>query len=151
MSNTIAPTLKYCELRPDDTPSFPLGWLIFSIILIIIIIIILYFFYRQRFQLVEPSRVPIIKSRYAVIPGIDKEALNSCSNHASNVTGQDPCVTNATTLSKAIEYCDINYSICTEFVYDPVSQIAKITNPTGVRSSSQQGNLYLQQVGSIRT
>lgn len=134
-----------CTLRPDNKPSFPIGWLIFSIILIVIIVIVLYFFYRQRVQLVEPNRVPIIRSRYAVIPGIDKVALNSCG------TGQEPCISTANTLGKAIEYCNINHKICTEFVYDPVSLTAKITDPSGTRSSSQQGNLYLQQVGSITT
>lgn len=134
-------------LRPDNSTPFPLGWLIFSIILIIIIVILLYFYYRQRTQLVEPSRTPSIRARFAAVPGVDKEPLNSCSD--VNGGGQKPCISNATTLAKAIEYCDLNYKICTEFVYDPVSQTVKITNPSGSRSSSQQGNLYLLQIGSI--
>jgi hypothetical protein len=136
-------TMAGCTLRPDNTPSFPMGWLILSIVLIIIIVVILYFFYRQRVQLVEPNRVPTIRSRYAVVPGIDKEALNTCG------TNQDPCIANATTLGKAIEYCNLNYTVCSEFVYDPISQMVKITDPSGARSSSQQGNLYLQQVGAV--
>jgi len=134
-------------LRPDNSTPFPLGWLIFSIILIIMVVILLYFYYRQRSQLVEPDRVPTIRSRYAVVPGIDKEPLNSCGPGSS--TGQEPCVSSAATLGKAIDYCNLNYKICSEFTYDPISQVVKITNPSGPRSSSQQGNLYLQQVGTI--
>jgi len=143
----MSDTIQYqtdCVLRPDTTPSFPVGWLVLSIVLIVIIIIILYFFYRQRVQLVEPSRAPQIKARYAVVPGIDKTALNSCGD-----SRQDPCTSNVDTLGRAIEYCDLNYDICNEFVYDPISQVVKITDPNGERDSSQQGNLYLQQVGTI--
>lgn len=137
------------ELRPDNSRPFPLGWLIFSIVLIVIIVVLLYFYYRQRSQLVEPDRVPTIRARYAVVPGVDKEALNSCSSTVGTSTGQEPCVSTATSLGGAIEYCDLNYRICSEFTYDPISQIVKITDPSGTRSSSQQGNLYLLQVGTI--
>ena len=131
-------------LRPDNKPKFPLGWLLLVIILIVIIVFILYFFFRQRTQLVEPNRVPVIKARYAVVPNIDKDALNTCGDN-----GQDLCVFQSSTLSRAIELCNINYKVCTEFTYDPISETMKITNPTSVRQSSQQGNLYLQQVGAI--
>jgi hypothetical protein len=131
-------------LRPDNKPSFPLGWLLLTIVLIIVIVIILYFFFRQRTQLVEPSRVPVIRARYAVVPNIEKDALNTCGTD-----GQDPCIFSSTTLTRAIELCNINYKVCTEFSYDPISEIMTITNPTSTRRSSQQGNLYLQQVGAI--
>lgn len=133
-----------CTLRPDNVSKFPLGWLILSIILMIIIVVLLFWIFRLQVDLVNPEDVPIIRSRYSVVPGIDKEALNNCGS-----SQQDPCVFDALTLGRAIELCDINFRICSEFSYDPISQIMKITGPNNARVPSQQGNLYLRQVGSI--
>jgi hypothetical protein len=133
-----------CTLRPDNVSRFPLGWIVLSIVLIIIIVILLLWVFRLQVDLVDPNDVPNVRSRYAVVPGIEKAALNSCGN-----SNQDPCIFDANTLGRAIELCDINFQICREFSYDPISQQMKITGPNDDRQPSQQGNLYLQQIGNI--
>ncbi len=133
-----------CVLRSENKAPFPIGWLTFSIVLIVLLVIVLYFFFRQRTQLVEPSTVPTIRARYAVVPNIVKDPSKSCGS-----SGQDECTFPANTLTKAVELCELHHKICTEFAYDPVSGTMNITDPGGTRRSSQQGNLYLQQVGSI--
>lgn len=140
-----------CDLRKDEKPPFPLGWLTFSIILIVILIIVLFYCLTIKEDLVDPSQVPVIKGRYAVIPNVDKEALNACGSAGTVSGGNQPCVTTVTSLSQAIQYCEVNYKICSEFSYNPISGVVKITDPGGETSSSQQGNVYLQQIGFIQT
>ncbi len=131
-------------LRPDNTPPFPIGWLLLVIALIVLVIIVLYFFFRQRTQLIEPITCPKIKARYAVQPGITKTTLQSCGT-----SGQTECQFPALTLAAAIERCEINHKICTEFSYDPTTQVIRIVDPNGTRRSAQHENLYLLQIGSI--
>lgn len=130
--------------RPDNHSPFPIGWVILAVIIIAIIIIILYFFFRQRTQLIEPANCPTIKSRYGVLPNITKTTLRSCG-----ATQSDLCQFPAPTLSKAIGLCDLNSSFCTEFSYDPISQTVNFVDPNGTRTSTQQENLYLRQIGTI--
>ncbi len=130
--------------RPDNHSPFPIGWVLLVVVIIVIIIAILYFFFRQRTQLIEPANCPTIKSRYGVLPGVTKTTLQSCGS-----TQSDPCQFPAPTLSKAIELCDLSSSFCSEFSYDPISQTVNFVDPNGVRTSTQQENLYLRQVGLL--
>jgi hypothetical protein len=130
--------------RSNDYSPFPIGWVILITAIIVMIIIILYFSLRQRTQLIEPINCPSIKSRYAVQPGITKTVLRSCGS-----TQSEECLFPASTLSKAIQICDSNSTFCTEFSYDPITQTARIVDPSGARQSTQQENLYLRQVGTI--
>ena len=136
---TLAPTL-----RPNNKPAFPIGWLILVIILIILLTVVLFFFFRQRTQLIEPSSCPKIKSRYAVRPGVTKTVLQACG-----ASGQEICQFPSDSLSTAIQHCELNHKICTEFSYDPITQVVRIVDPHGQLSSTQQENLYLLQVGVI--
>ena len=143
--SSVAPVYTLGDpVRPNHTPGFPVGWLLLVIVLIIGIIIVLYFFFRQRTQLIEPSLCPKIKGRYAVRPGVTKTTLQSCGD-----SGSDVCQFPATTLAQAIERCELNHAICTEFSYDPTTQVIRIVNPSGTLQSTQQENLYLLQIGEI--
>lgn len=131
---------------PDNYSPFPIGWVILVIAIIVIIVVVSFFFFRQRTQLIEPENCPTIKGRYAVQPGITKTVLTSCGQ-----TQSEECRFPAQTLAKAIQLCDLNSSFCTEFSYDPISQTVRFVDPSGVRESTQQENLYTRQVGTITT
>lgn len=137
---TDYPSISVAQRPHTDFPLFWFGW---ALLLAIALIIILFLYLRDRIVLIEPSKCPIVKYAYAVLPNTQKPTLNTCGQVGSN----SPCVFTVNSLLQATQTCDGNPQ-CGEFTYDPLLRQMTIVDSTGPSSSSNL-NLYVRQLPVI--
>jgi hypothetical protein len=88
--------------------------LLFIILALIIVIIVVSRIHSAR---------PVGASVYRLYPGIDGTALNNCQE-----TRNQPCVFPVSTLSDAVDQCDLLH--CDMFSYNGTTQSMKFINPS---------------------
>ena len=134
---TDYPTISVAQRPHTDFPLFWFGW---ALLLAIALIIILFLYLRDRIVLIEPSKCPVVKYAYAVLPSTQKPTLNTCGEAGSN----SPCIFPVNSLLQATQTCDSKPD-CNEFTFDPNLRQMTIVDSTGPSSASNL-NLFIRQL-----
>ncbi len=128
-------------IRFIDTQFFQLFCILLAIFGIGCLIACIVIFVINRITRVSVDNVPVIKGTFGVQPNKTGTVASKCG-----VDETLPCVSNASNVFDAIEYCKIYKGGCKGFVFDYANKQVKILDDAPIISDSTECDIYYRQV-----